>query len=113
MTRHEFAAKIKVQAYERCKGHCEKCTAHLFAGKFQYDHVIADAMGGEATLKNCEVLCSACHSNKTTTEDVPRIAKAKRVERNHIGADTKSRAVIPGSKKSKFKKKLNGETVLR
>ena len=70
-------------------------------------------MGGEPTLKNCEVLCLNCHGAKTTKQDVPRIAKAKRVERNHVGARATPKAILPGSKASKFKKRLDGTVVLR
>ena len=107
--RSEFSAKIRVAAYERAKGRCEGCTAPLLAGRFQYDHDIPDGLGGEATLDNCKVLCSACHGEKTAKEDVPTIARAKRKQRNHIGARPKPRNLLPGSKGSGFRKKLNGE----
>lgn len=83
--RREFPAKVKVAAYERSKGHCEKCGVRLSVGKFAYDHVLADAIGGEPTLENCEVLCVPCHSGKTVS-DVGRIAKAKRQRAVHVGA---------------------------
>jgi len=83
--RRNFPNRVKTDAFTRAKGRCEKCTAHLYVGKFHYDHRIPDAMGGEPTLENCEVLCLACHSVKTRTKDVPAIAKVKRVRRAHIG----------------------------
>lgn len=89
--RREFPPKVMVDAFERAKGRCEKCSARLVPGKFQYDHRIPDAMGGEPTLENCVVLCSACHSIKTTTKDIPAIAKVKRIRRKHIGAEPKAR----------------------
>ena len=86
MTRRNFPDKVKAAAFERAKGRCEKCTAKLFVGKIHYDHRIPDAMGGEPTLGNCDVLCTACHSIKTTRADVPAIAKVKRIRAKHIGA---------------------------
>jgi 5-methylcytosine-specific restriction protein A len=83
--RHEFSAKVKAQAALRAKGHCEGCTRKLLAGDYHYDHDTPDAMGGEATLENCRVLCRSCHSVKTRTKDVPQIAKAKRRERKRFG----------------------------
>lgn len=83
--RREFSSKIKVAAFRRADGRCEKCSVRLSVGKFAYDHRIPDAMGGEPTLDNCEVLCTACHSAKTRTVDVPRIAKARRQAAKHIG----------------------------
>lgn len=83
--RTEFTGKIKITAWLRSDGRCENCTAKLFTGNAHYDHRVPDAMGGEATLANCQVLCRACHSVKTTKGDVPAIAKAKRRERRNAG----------------------------
>lgn len=111
--RKEFPAKVKVAAYERSRGHCERCTAPLRVGRFAYDHVLPDALGGEPTLENCEVLCSACHDEKTHTGDVPRIAKMKRQRASHIGAKTRRGRPMPGSKASPWKQKLDGTWVKR
>jgi 5-methylcytosine-specific restriction endonuclease McrA len=73
-------------AFMRANGHCESCGAHLYVGKFHFDHRIPDAMGGKPTLDNCDVLCRACHSIKTRTKDIPAIAKVKRIHAKHIGA---------------------------
>jgi 5-methylcytosine-specific restriction endonuclease McrA len=113
MSRREFPAKIKVAAFERSGGHCERCTAPLRVGRFAYDHVLPDALGGEPTLINCEVLCASCHGAKTFSGDVPRIAKMKRQRASHIGAQTRRSRPIPGSKASGWKQKLTGEWVKR
>ena len=84
--RRNFPDKVKAEAFERAKGRCQGCTAKLFVGKIHYDHRIPDAMGGEPTLENCDVLCTSCHSEKTTRLDVPAIAKVKRIRAAHIGA---------------------------
>lgn len=113
MARREFTAKVKVAAYERAGGACEACHAALQPGRMHYDHVIPDALGGEPTLSNCEVLCTACHSAKTTTGDVPRIAKMKRQRVNHLGAQVKKGPPIPGSKRSPWKRRMDGTIVPR
>jgi 5-methylcytosine-specific restriction endonuclease McrA len=102
----EFTGKTKAQAFQRAAGKCEGCGARLYVGKYHYDHGRAAALLGKATLENCRVLCVACHGEKTTTEDVPRIAAAKRQERKHIGA--RKPATMPGSRNSRWKKKLDG-----
>jgi 5-methylcytosine-specific restriction enzyme A len=84
MSRREFKPATKLAAWDRCKGHCETCHAKIIGGA-QYDHVIADALGGEPTLENCACLCSKCHRLKTSTQDVPNIARAKRREKNSKG----------------------------
>jgi 5-methylcytosine-specific restriction endonuclease McrA len=91
MPRTEFTAKIKLAAFERAKGRCEKCLCMIVSA--HYDHVIPDQLGGEATLDNCECLCVRCHRAKTSTEDIPRIAKAKRQQRKHLGIDRPKRKI--------------------
>ncbi len=92
MKRDEFTPKIKLAAWDRCNGHCETCHAKI-AGGAQYDHVIPCGLGGEATIDNCKCLCSKCHRLKTSTQDVPNIARAKRRERKAKGV-TRSKQKI-------------------
>lgn len=83
--RREFSNWVKAQSALRANGKCERCTARLLTGGYHYDHIIPCELGGEATVENCAVLCRACHQTKTSKTDVPRIAKAKRRERAHLG----------------------------
>jgi 5-methylcytosine-specific restriction protein A len=78
MSRREFSRKIMAAAALRASGHCEICTCRLREGGFHYDHRIPDALGGEPTLDNCQVLCRSCHGSKTTKRDIPTISKSKR-----------------------------------
>lgn len=96
MKRREFSPKVKLAAFERAAGHCEKCTAKLYPGKFEYDHDIADGLGGEPTLENCVVACSACHGVKTK-QDVTKIAKTARIRKRAAGI--KRRGKIRGWRK--------------
>jgi len=88
MARTEFSKKIRAQAFLRCKGFCEGCNAHLKVGEGEYDHRIPDALGGEATLDNCQVLCVPCHRGvgAKTAQDVKTIAKVKRIQMKHNGS---------------------------
>lgn len=91
MSRREFSKAVKIQAFGRAKGFCENeaCGARLLPHKMHYDHLIPDALGGEPTLDNCQVLCLPCHGEKTAKHDVPTIAKAKRIHiRNVMGIKT-------------------------
>lgn len=83
--RQEFPAKVKQAAFDRAKGQCERCTARLYPGKYRYNHRIPDALGGDPTLENCELLCLACDTPQTYGKDIPAIAKSKRVRRKHAG----------------------------
>lgn len=85
--RREFPKKVKLAAWDRADGCCEGdgCGAKLTPGKYHYDHDIPDALGGEPELWNCKVLCVACHSEKTGKQDIPRIAKTKRISAREKG----------------------------
>ena len=109
--RSEFSRKTKAAAFARSGGRCEGCGLKLQVGRFVYDHVVPDWMGGEATLSNCQVIGKCCDAPKTA-KDQGDIAKIKRVRDKHIGAKT-PRAQWPCGRRSKWKKKLNGTVVRR
>lgn len=108
MPRKEFSAKTKAEAFQRAQGRCEDCTARLGPGNVEYDHIVPAAFDGPSTLDNCKVLCRSCHKGKTGKTDAPRIAKAKRAERKHIGARATSKRPIAGSKASGWRQKMDG-----
>ena len=88
MTRREFHPKVMIAAWDRADGRCEMCgpnSLKLIPGDIFYDHRVPDALGGEPTLHNCQVLCRAHHDAKTFKTDVPAIAKTKRIRRREAG----------------------------
>lgn len=87
MSRREFSKSVMRDAFMRCNGFCEGegCGVKLALGDYHYDHVIPDALGGDPTLDNCQVLCRACHKEKTSRQDIPRIAKTKRIRDREKG----------------------------
>lgn len=88
--RLEFSRKTKAEAFLRSEGCCEVCHVKIVSGA-QYDHIVPDQLGGKAVLSNCQVLCPKCHRIKTSTRDVPMIAKAKRIEAKRNNTWPKSR----------------------
>lgn len=104
--RREFSAYTKAQAALRAGGRCESCTARLGDGGFHYDHIIPDAIGGEPTLDNCQVLCLTCHRAKTTKHDIPRAAKTKRQHRGHVNAKRGGRSAW-----SRLRRKFDGTVI--
>lgn len=116
--RLEFSKQTMREALTRSNGLCEgllpdgsRCNVNLWQKPRHFDHIIPAAIGGDNSLTNCAVLCVPCHLEKTTKRDIPIIAKSKRVSDRHNGIRKKSR--FPGSRDSKFKKKISGEVVLR
>jgi 5-methylcytosine-specific restriction protein A len=102
--RAEFSAKTQEQALKRSNRVCEnkKCCAPLSRGKYHFDHVLPDGLGGKPTLANCQVLCIQCHKEKTAKEDVPRIRKADRQKRADDGIKRPSPPIASRPKQEKI-----------
>jgi 5-methylcytosine-specific restriction protein A len=84
--RREFTKAIKVAVVKRATRdgitYCEKCRA--IAKRWQIDHVIADAIGGEPVIENAELICEPCYSIKNP-QDTKLAAKVKRQEAKALG----------------------------
>lgn len=113
MTRRRFATRDLVARMLAFVGCCAECGVKIGpATGLEWDHVIPLAQGGDDALDNLQPLCRACHATKTA-QDAGDTARAKRREAKHIGAATPSRAVIPGSRRSPWKKRVDGSAVRR
>ena len=101
--------RVRLRVFEACDGKCyltgRKITA---ADKWEIEHVIALSLGGENREGNLAPALAKAHKEKTA-DDVARKAKCDRVRKKHLGIH-KPKCRL-GS--SKFKKKVNGEVVLR
>ena len=101
MPRREFSKSVKREALKRSGGKCEatgtryglpdgvRCNADLAYG-LDFDHCIPDGLGGGNSLDQCIVTCRKCHRWKTSSIDVPQIAKMKRQRDKHQGIRTKT-----------------------
>jgi 5-methylcytosine-specific restriction endonuclease McrA len=103
MKREEFSSKTKDQAAQRANGFCEKCRAPMAGRRFEFDHVLPDALGGKATLANCQAICQKCHKEKTAS-DVRGIRKADRQRRASVGARREKAAIASPPKPDKPKR---------
>lgn len=105
----QIPPRVKLRIYDRCHGRCAVCT-RLVAGSLLpvYDHIVALANGGENREGNIQLLCSVCHRAKTTEDVALKSATYnKRAKRLRL----KRRRLIPGSKGSGFRKKMDGTVV--
>ena len=111
--RREFPKSVRRDTFTRAKGCCQDCGIKIIAGNGpEYDHAVPDALGGEPTLDNCVVRCTKCHRLKTSTRDVPQIAKMKRQRDRAIGIKRTSQT-FPGGKQSRFKRRIDGTVIDR
>ena len=117
MSRAEFTKATKRAARERAKGFCEargerygflpdmRC-GMPFGHSVEFDHIILDANSHDNSLRNCACVCIPCHRWKTRYVDPPLAAKTLRQQDKHRGIKRPKR-------KSKYKRKVDGSTVLR
>lgn len=109
--RGNLSTRRKLAIWEREKGLCMLCSCRLQPGAFIYEHVRALELGGSDTDDNIRLTCLPCAGEKTR-DDHGRAAKAKRVKSKHLGLK-KSKNPLPGSKGSKWKRKIDGTIVPR
>lgn len=104
-------ARVKIRVFDRYKGCCATCTRPIRGSlRPEYDHIIALINGGENRESNFQLLCDTCHGEKSRS-DVKIKSKIARVRKRHLGIRKPSR--FPGSRDSKFKKKMDGTVVKR
>jgi|SRR5580658_4143723 5-methylcytosine-specific restriction protein A len=105
--------RVYLRVWDRFGGVCQcGCGRKITAGEpWNLDHVIAVINGGRNVESNLVPLLTEHHSIKTRA-DVQTKAKIARIKAAHLGVKAKGRP-MPGSKASKFKRKINGQVVLR
>ena len=98
--RQEFPKIVRRNVAFRAEGKCESCRLRLKRGEGHYDHIIPDALGGEPTEDNCQLICAPCHKIKTATKDIPIIAKTKRIQDRERGIRKPSQIKSAGFRKA-------------
>jgi len=118
-----FSKPVKREALARSGLRCEaigplyglpdgkRCEADLGYG-VEFDHAVLWANSRDSGLDNCLCVCPRCHKFKSTKHDTPKAAKTVRQQDKHRGI-RKEGPVMPGSRKSKWKRTLDGRTVER
>jgi hypothetical protein len=101
--------RIVLRGEGRCTGPCHRAFNEKL--KPQFDHRPPLCLGGQHRETMIFAVCRECHSLRTAL-DVKAKAKTADILNKRYGL-TQSRHVIPGSKRSKFKKKVSGEVLVR
>lgn len=102
--------RVKIRIFDNNNKQCCHCN-RLILGRLlpRYDHIIALANGGENRESNIQLLCSECHTEKTRQDTHTKsVIYKKRIR--HLGIKPK-RKLIPGSKGSGFRKKMDGTII--
>lgn len=95
-----------------CVAHAWKCglcpaTIDPVREKWALDHIIPLAAGGTDEDDNLHPVHVRCHTKKTE-DDIRRISKIRRVRAKHLGTKIKSGRPLPGTKRSGWKKRMDG-----
>jgi hypothetical protein len=118
-----FSKEVKRAALDRSGKRCEatgalyglpdgvRCQSDLGYG-VEFDHIDLWANSRDSSVDNCAAVCPRCHRFKSTKHDTPKAAKTVRQRDKHSGIRTEG-AVMPGSRKSRWKRTLDGRTVER
>ncbi len=127
MTRRaEFTTATKLLAWKRAGGpDCPVCECGCDqpisdSDPAEYHHV-EEAESGDTperraylrSLANCQCLRRSCHKRITKTETMPKIVKSRRQRASKANARPRPKRIMPGSRKSRWKQKINREWVLR
>ena len=119
--RREFPRRIKAAIVHRAMNAagqivCEGCGLVLGKKRWEIDHTIPEALvvdkSRELTAADGKLLGLACCHKPKTVDDVGDIARAVRREARHLGIPRSSNPMA-GSRKSRWKKRMDGTVVLR
>lgn len=115
MARRRISAKERLAIFEGAEGVCHWCRLKIDGGRERWDvdHVIPLDMDGEDGGANLQPIHEACHRFKTASHDAPAIAKSRRMRERAAGIKRQPRAVIPGSRGSPWKRRLDGTVTRR
>ena len=113
MSRRPMTRSRKVRIFEVAGGICHICGSKIDGVRERWDaeHVIPLAAGGDDDDDNLRPAHVACHRGKTT-EDAKVIAKTKRVRAKHMGAAPK-RSRFATSRTGAWKAKVGGQVERR
>lgn len=101
--------RVRLRIFDAAGGKCHCCGRKIMAGEYwQQDHIIALCNGGANRESNLAPACRNCCYAKTA-EDIAEKAEVAATRKAHV----LPKPLSTWGRGSKWKKKLNGKTVLR
>jgi 5-methylcytosine-specific restriction protein A len=114
--RRRISTKERLTIFTRENGICHICCGRIVIGEaWDISHEIALELGGDDSGSNLRVAHRKCHRGHTSEKDIPAIARAKRIERKHIGITKSKRSIASrGFQRSeRMKEKTTKQDALR
>src|SRR5690349_2363223 len=109
MTRRRISTRDRLACFQEHDGVCHICECKIQVGEaWEISHPIPLELGGADDKSNWRPAHAKCHRALTASVDLPNIAKAKRREAAYLGAKAPSSRPMPGSRGTKFRKRMNG-----
>ena len=87
--------------------HLNKCRIDPIRSEWRADHIRRHAEGGLETADNLWPICKVCDQKEKAPDDAREVAKGKRVHDQTYGIKV-ARNPMPGSRRSKYKKHMDG-----
>lgn len=107
MKRLKLAPTRRLAHFLAAGGRCAGCGMRIGPGqRWDLDHIVPLSEGGSNGEDNLQVLCRTCHGGKTRREQ-SEAGKARRRRLRHLGAN-EPRSTLPGSRRSRWKRSLDG-----
>ena len=104
--------RVRVRIFARMGGRCHCCGTLIMAGMaWDADHIVALANGGGHCESNLAPILREHHKAKTKA-DVGEKSATYQSQKRHLGLK-KSKHPMPGSRASKWKRKMDGTVVKR
>lgn len=100
--------RVRARVFSRFGGVCQLTGRKIMPGDaWDLDHTKPLHMGGENREANLQPVLREAHRNKTASE-APARAKTDRVRAKHLGIKRRKGPPMPGSKASKWKRRVDG-----
>jgi 5-methylcytosine-specific restriction protein A len=110
--RKPLTSKQRMEMFVRHKGICCLCGFKINGVREMWDeHINPLWLDGDNSAENRAPVHVKCAHEKTSGEATER-SKGRKAAEFHFGAK-RPKKIMPGSRRSKWKKKVSGEVVLR
>lgn len=111
--RARLSTTARFALLQREKYRCHLCRGIIFVGQaWDVSHEIPLELNGADDEANRRAAHRKCHRVRTSTVDLPAIARAKRIEASHHGARV-PRQPMRGGRDDLLKRKMDGTVVVR